>query len=282
MLYLERSIRPEKLPGSKAVIRFHFTDFDVLDNWWIVVNGDSVDICTSDPGKDVDIYINTTVRAADHFASRGVVRRQLAVVPYGVNQTAPAAVGDALEFEMAAWRSSGGAVLCYVSAPGSHHDQRLLARALPFIAERHRLFCVLFGDHASDAAAWAIPEVEHVRVQLATTHLPVRHYLHEADFLVLPSGDGEQPLAVLEAFCDQVPVVASRVPELAEFVEDGQTGWLFDPADPKALADTIALARESAPHSLRAQCQRARVLYQSEFTVDRMVSGYMREYARLA
>ena len=89
-------------------------------------------------------------------------------------------------------------------------------------------------------------------------------------------------MAVLEAFCDQVPVVASRVPELSEFIDDGQTGWLFDPTEPRALAETIALARATAPHQLRALCQRARVRYQSEFTVDRMVSGYMREYARLA
>ena len=69
---------------------------------------------------------------------------------------------------------------------------------------------------------------------------------------------------------------------LTEFVEEGQTGWLFDPSDPKALADTLATARHAAPHTVRSLCQRARVLYQSEFTVDRMVSGYMREYARLA
>ena len=62
MLYLERSIQADKLPGAKAVIRFHFTDFDEMTNWWIVVDGDAIDVCTSDPGKDVDIYINTTVR----------------------------------------------------------------------------------------------------------------------------------------------------------------------------------------------------------------------------
>jgi glycosyltransferase involved in cell wall biosynthesis len=119
-------------------------------------------------------------------------------------------------------------------------------------------------------------------VRFAAPDAAVRQYLHDTDFLVLPSGDGEQPLAVLEAFCDQVPVVASRVPELSEFIDDGQTGWLFDPTDPKALADTLGLARSMAPHQVRALCQRARVRYQSEFTVDLMVSGYMREYARLA
>lgn len=62
MLYLERSVIPEKLPGSKAVIRFHFTDFNDLMNWWIVVDNGAVDVCTTDPGRDVDVYINTNVR----------------------------------------------------------------------------------------------------------------------------------------------------------------------------------------------------------------------------
>ena len=62
MLYLERSIVADKLPGSKAVIRFHFTDFDEMRNWWVVVDGDAVDVCTTDPGKDIDVYINTNVR----------------------------------------------------------------------------------------------------------------------------------------------------------------------------------------------------------------------------
>lgn len=62
MLYLERSIQPEKLPGPHTIIRFHFTDFDALTHWWIVVDGDNVDVCTSDPGKDVDLYITTSVK----------------------------------------------------------------------------------------------------------------------------------------------------------------------------------------------------------------------------
>ncbi|WP_285673534.1 hypothetical protein [Paralimibaculum aggregatum] len=62
MLYLERSVRPEKLPNARAVIRFRFTDVDDMPDWWIVVGGDAIDICTADPGKEVDIYITTSVR----------------------------------------------------------------------------------------------------------------------------------------------------------------------------------------------------------------------------
>jgi len=63
MLYLERSILPDKLPGSKGIIRFRFTDFSDQPNWWITVDGENVDVCTSDPGLDVDVYITTTVKA---------------------------------------------------------------------------------------------------------------------------------------------------------------------------------------------------------------------------
>ena len=63
MLYLERSILPDKLPGSNGVIKFRFTDFYEQPHWWITVIGDTVDVCTSDPGLDVDVYITTTVKA---------------------------------------------------------------------------------------------------------------------------------------------------------------------------------------------------------------------------
>ena len=228
----------------------------------------------------VDRAVVPTWSVAEHFVSRGVVRRQLAVVPYGVLPDPPPSSGDMLEREMHAWRAAGGLVLCYVSATTTSHDQRLLLNALPFVDARLKILCVFFGGQESRVTApW--PTDGPVTVRVAPQEAAVRQYSHEVDFLVLPSGDGEQPLAVLEAFCDQVPVVASRVPEFSEFIDDGQTGWLFDPTDARALAETLTLARSTAPHALRALCQRARVRYQQEFTIDRMVTGYMREYARL-
>lgn len=229
----------------------------------------------------VDRAVVPTWAVAEHFASRGVVRRQLAVVPYGVVADPPPPPTDALFEEMQAWRAQGGLVLCCVSATTSTHDSRLVANALPFIDGKLRILCVVFGGPQNRATPLA-PSDGPVRVRIAPVGASVREYTAVTDFLVLPSGDGDQPLAVLEAFCDQVPVVASRVPELVELIDDGQTGWLFDPTEPRALGETISLVRTTAPSALRALCQRARVRYQSEFTVDRMVSGYMREYARLA
>jgi DNA-binding HxlR family transcriptional regulator len=62
MLYLQRSINPENLVGDETVIRFKFTDIKEYPDWWMVVQDNKVDLCTNDPGKEVDVYFTTTVK----------------------------------------------------------------------------------------------------------------------------------------------------------------------------------------------------------------------------
>ncbi|WP_114325917.1 winged helix-turn-helix transcriptional regulator [Candidatus Colwellia aromaticivorans] len=62
MLYLKRSIQTERLSGNETIIKFYFTDIEQQPNWWIIVNGDLVDICTIDPGREVDVYFTCTVK----------------------------------------------------------------------------------------------------------------------------------------------------------------------------------------------------------------------------
>jgi len=62
MFYLERSIDPERLPGDQSVIQFQFTDLRDQRNWWLFVNGSTVDVCLTSPARDVDVYFTTTVR----------------------------------------------------------------------------------------------------------------------------------------------------------------------------------------------------------------------------
>jgi DNA-binding HxlR family transcriptional regulator len=62
MLYLERSVDPERLPGDQTVIQFRFTDLGGQRDWWIFVDGSSADVCLTPPARDVDVYFTTTVR----------------------------------------------------------------------------------------------------------------------------------------------------------------------------------------------------------------------------
>ena len=62
ILYLQRSIVIDKLAGDETVLKFHFTDLEELSEWWLVVRGNNIDICDSDPGKDVDVYFTSNLR----------------------------------------------------------------------------------------------------------------------------------------------------------------------------------------------------------------------------
>jgi len=62
MWELQRRLQTQHLPAGDTVICFTFTDLERFRHWWLVVRDDEVDLCTRDPGQDVDIYISSTVR----------------------------------------------------------------------------------------------------------------------------------------------------------------------------------------------------------------------------
>jgi DNA-binding HxlR family transcriptional regulator len=62
MLYLERSIDPTHLPGGQAVIRFKFGDLPKHRDWWLLVRDGNIDVCITDPGRDIDVFFSTTAR----------------------------------------------------------------------------------------------------------------------------------------------------------------------------------------------------------------------------
>jgi DNA-binding HxlR family transcriptional regulator len=63
MWEVQRRLNTGALPDGETVLCFIFDELTQFKSWWIVVNGDGVDLCTKNPGKDVDLYISSTVRS---------------------------------------------------------------------------------------------------------------------------------------------------------------------------------------------------------------------------
>lgn len=62
MLYLERSIVRDMLPGPQTILQFEFSDLKSMRLWWLVVNENTIEVCEKNPGYDIDVYFNSTVR----------------------------------------------------------------------------------------------------------------------------------------------------------------------------------------------------------------------------
>jgi len=89
-----------------------------------------------------------------------------------------------------------------------------------------------------------------------------------AAYLVFPTRIETFGLVVIEAFACGLPVIASRAGALADIVEDGRTGLLFEPGSAPELADRIAWA-EAHPEAMRAMGERARAEYEAKYTPEK-------------
>jgi glycosyltransferase involved in cell wall biosynthesis len=87
-----------------------------------------------------------------------------------------------------------------------------------------------------------------------------------AAFLVMPSIWPENfPVTIAEAFCQRLPVIASRVPALEEIIEDGATGLLFSVADPDDLVTKVRWAHQH-PEAMRVMGANARRAYEERYS----------------
>lgn len=60
---MQRSVKPQAFPAGRTVVRFAFADAPKAKRlWWLLSDGDAVDLCPVDPGFDVDLYVATDVR----------------------------------------------------------------------------------------------------------------------------------------------------------------------------------------------------------------------------
>jgi DNA-binding HxlR family transcriptional regulator len=62
---MRRWLDPKPLPKKRCTIAFHFPDVDkAQQKFWLVVEPDgNVDLCSSDPGFEVDLFITGSLRA---------------------------------------------------------------------------------------------------------------------------------------------------------------------------------------------------------------------------
>ena len=96
----------------------------------------------------------------------------------------------------------------------------------------------------------------------------VQAEMGSASALVLPSIWYENfPRTLVEAFAAGLPVIASRIGALAELVEDGRTGLLFEPGNANDLNRVLRWAHTHAPE-MAAMGANARARYESHYTPD--------------
>lgn len=135
----------------------------------------------------------------------------------------------------------------------------------------------------------ARPEIEALAVQLKLPADSVRflgsrpdveNLLAAADFFVLPSRSEGLPLSILEAMCQGLPVIGTRVGGIPEIITHGEDGLLVPVDEIEPLAQAIAeLCTEPL---LRSRLGNTAIeTVRSRFSFEGMFRHYEALYARL-
>jgi glycosyltransferase involved in cell wall biosynthesis len=96
-----------------------------------------------------------------------------------------------------------------------------------------------------------------------------------ADVLCHPTFNDSFGLVIVEAMACSLPVVATRWCSIPTIVVDGETGFLVEPHDPRAVADRLALLADDA--GLRERMGRAgRKRFLSEYSLPRHIERMRR------
>jgi glycosyltransferase involved in cell wall biosynthesis len=107
----------------------------------------------------------------------------------------------------------------------------------------------------------------------------VEPYMQAADGFVCPSiWEEATGLVNLEALSCGVPVVASAIGGIPEFIEHGKTGLLFTPGDHHELADRVNYLLDN-PIIAKRMGESARVDAVERFSVGRRLQDYIELYS---
>jgi glycosyltransferase involved in cell wall biosynthesis len=157
-----------------------------------------------------------------------------------------------------------------------------MIRALPLIREHVDAEAVLIGDGPErgrlEALARGLGVTEAVVFLGKRQHAEMPGLLSSGDFAVVPSLMEATSVAALEAMACELPVIASDVGGLPEIVGP-EVGALFEPGNPKALAQAVVNLLEKGDLATMGAQGRKRVI--SMWSNQRLARRHLEIYQQL-
>jgi glycosyltransferase involved in cell wall biosynthesis len=214
--------------------------------------------------QSADLVVAVSRAMADELAAGGVDRSRILVNPNGVDTArySPEVDGSAIRTR---YGLQGAIVVGFIGTFGPWHGAETLARAfielrrrLPALAPNLRLLMIGDGATLPDVTR-ILSEGRAIDATVLTGLVPQQDgaaYLSACDVLVsphVPNPDGTpffgSPTKLFEYMAMGKAIVASRLEQIGEVLEDEKTALLVPPGDVDALA--AAVARLAGDRTLR-------------------------------
>jgi glycosyltransferase involved in cell wall biosynthesis len=235
--------------GVPLVLEYNGSEVWIADHWDQPFRWRDLFVDTEEANlRHADLVVVVSEVLRDGLVARGVEAERIVVRPNGVDTDRfhPDVDGSAIRRRHGI---EGRTVVGFVGTFGMWHGAPVLARAARrILAERPDLHLLFVGDGRDRAECEAILEGQRQSVTF-TGLVPQADgpaHLAAMDILVaphVPNSDGTRffgsPTKLFEYMAMGRAIVASRLEQIGQVLEDGRTAILVPPADEAALARAI-------------------------------------------
>jgi glycosyltransferase involved in cell wall biosynthesis len=172
--------------------------------------------------------------------------------------------------------------LLFIGEIGHRKGVDILVDALVQLATRTRAWrCLIAGNGDSTAFRRRISEAGCAELVDFVEWLEPREVeraLIRSDIVILPSRADTMPMSLIEGACAGAALIATRVGEIEEIVQDGRNGVLIPPS---GSALSAALERLIAQRGELARMQfESRKVYDEKFKIEGFIEGLSAVYGR--
>jgi glycosyltransferase involved in cell wall biosynthesis len=246
--------------GLPLALEFNGSEVWMSGNWdpvglvWLLRRFERLNLKAAD-----HIFVVSEVERRNLMAA-GIAPNRVVVNPNGVDveRFRPDSGGDKIRLAAGV---SDRIVVGFVGTFGPWHGAPVLADAAAQISESARCHFLFIGDgEQRSKVEEIIDSASNVSATFAgrIPHAEVPAYLDACDIFAAPNvraGDGSEffgsPTKLFEYMSMARPVVASRLGQIADVIEDGSNGVLVEPGDAHSLAR--AIEKLAADKGLRAR-----------------------------
>ena len=191
----------------------------------------------SEMARHVDLFVSPSRFLRERFIAAGVVQPEQIIYSDNGQDTTP--------FGRSSKRKARELRVGYIGTISDYKGLHVLTAAMDLLTERDDITCDIHGSltsfpqYAEGLREHSSNKRTRFHGRYASDALP--DILANMDVLVVPSLWWENsPLTIHEAFMGGLPVIASDIGGMAEFVLDGRNGLLFRVGDAADLAAKIA------------------------------------------
>jgi glycosyltransferase involved in cell wall biosynthesis len=226
--------------------------------------------------------------AVDSIRARvGVPRERMHYVPNGIDLEAwDRALAASCPLELAPGLFHVALIGRFEAEKGHALVLEALSRLEPALRAGLRVWFV--GAETGGSALPAALRAEIARrglgeiVQLVPPVREVAAVLGRVDALVLASRYEGFPNVLLEAMASRKPSIATRVGDVPNMLEDGESGIVIDVGDAAALARALARLRRASPGERAAMGARARAAVEARYQLSSVAQRHLALYRALA